>query len=245
MSDNLSYIEDYFNKSLSPEETRLFEERITAEPAFAEEVSFYISTRNLAKQQSVAEKKARFRALYDASEPAKVVEMPGSKTRTWRLVAIAASIISIVVLGVVFFKSDRHPNELADEYIKENLEEISPSMSVQDSLEAGKQLYNKKDYAGALIIFESILNRDHRQSRAREYAGIVSLQMNNYDKALSHFSELEETRLESNPGKFYHALTLMKRDQPGDNELAKKLLQEVVDQHLWNEDVAAAWLKKW
>lgn len=245
MSDNLSYIENYFNKSLTTDEAREFEERIEAEPAFAEEVAFYLSAKETAKQEAITEKKKRFRELYAAAEPAKVVEMPKSRRNSFRMLAVAASIIAVIILGVVFFNPSPSAGKLADQYINSNLVELPPSMSTQDSLEMGKDLFNKKDYTGALGIFESLLARDNTQTRAKEYAGIVSLHLKHYDKALAYFTELENTQLEMNPGKFYHALTLMKRNQQGDKDRAKELLQQVVNQSLSRSDVAKSWLENW
>ena len=67
-----------------------------------------------------------------------------------------------------------------------------------------------------------------------------------YDKAINYFSQLGNyTYFMQTPGKFYHALTLMKRNQPGDNETAKQLLQQVVENDLEGKKDAEEWLKKW
>ena len=46
-----------------------------------------------------------------------------------------------------------------------------------------------------------------------------------------------------NPGEFYQALTLMKRNLPGDKQKAKILLQEVVNKNLTDNETAQDWLK--
>jgi cytidylate kinase len=46
-----------------------------------------------------------------------------------------------------------------------------------------------------------------------------------------------------NHGKFYHALTLMKRNGAGDKEQAKKLLEEVRKQQLAGHKEAEVFLK--
>ena len=81
--------------------------------------------------------------------------------------------------------------------------------------------------------------------KQKKYAGIVALRLGEYDKAINHFVQLESyTHLYSNPGKFYHSLTLMKRDLPGDAERAKQLLNDVVQNHLEGNKDAEIWLKK-
>jgi hypothetical protein len=81
---------------------------------------------------------------------------------------------------------------------------------------------------------------------AKKYAGIVYLRLSNYDKALAYFQDLEKyTSLYANPAIFYHTLTLMKRNQPGDKQTAKQLLQQVVQNNLEGKGNAKQWLDKW
>jgi tetratricopeptide (TPR) repeat protein len=75
--------------------------------------------------------------------------------------------------------------------------------------------------------------------------GLTYLRLGNYDKALTYFRQLEKYALYSNPAIFYQALTLMKRNQPGDKEKAKELLQRVRDNDLEGKEFAEKWLDKW
>ena len=69
--------------------------------------------------------------------------------------------------------------------------------------------------------------------------------LNNYDKALEYFTILEaDTGLYSNPGKFYKAITLLKRNKDGDKDAAKLLLEQVRDENLEGKKEAEEWLKK-
>ena len=63
-------------------------------------------------------------------------------------------------------------------------------------------------------------------------------------KALEYFQELARYVLYTNPGLFYQALTLLKRNQPGDKEQAKQFLQQVIDRHLDGDETAREWVKK-
>jgi len=53
-----------------------------------------------------------------------------------------------------------------------------------------------------------------------------------YDKAIDYFFQLEYYNLYSNPGKFYQGLTLLKRNMPGDKQAAKVLLQQTLQNDL-------------
>ena len=108
------------------------------------------------------DKKDRFRKLYATGEEtsAPVVQMKARRPfqRVW---GYAAAAIVVAVAFVVLFKPgvSKNPKELADTYISSQLSLLSPSMSVQDSIDTGKDLYNKGDYAGAVAIFEDIASR--------------------------------------------------------------------------------------
>ena len=81
--------------------------------------------------------------------------------------------------------------------------------------------------------------------KAIENAGIASLRLQHYDKALEYFKQLEShDKLYANPALLYQALTLMKRNNPGDTQMAKLLLQQIDHDDLEGKDVAHEWLKK-
>ena len=106
-------------------------------------------------------------------------------------------------------------------------------MGAGDSLQTGLNLYNQGNFREALRQFEGILQADPSNPTALADAGIVSLRLQFYDKALGYFKKLESrTDLQVNPGLFYEALTIMKRDQTGDRSHAKQLLREIVDNNL-------------
>jgi len=241
MSEHLGYIDSYFNKELSPEECRIFELRIEQDPAFAEEVAFYLNTLNEAKAQLAVQKKERFREIYQEIRPS---QHRGLVRRFWPYVSAAAVTIALV-FRFVFFSPSMSPIKLANEYIQSDLAIISTDMGMGDSIEIGKKLYNEGKFEDAQKQFERIILADSLESSAKEYAGIVSLRLEQYDKAIQYFVELENTRLKINPGKFYHALTLMKRNGPGDLQEAKKLLHAVEEENLKFKDIAKKWLNKW
>ena len=117
--------------------------------------------------------------------------------------------------------------------------------STQDEMQKGLNLYNEGKYEEALQQFDNILKTDPSSPDAKKYAGIAALQLKKYDKALDYFTRLEkQPGLFSNPGLFYHALTLLKRNLPGDKQQARRLLEQVVQNNLEGKDTAQEWLKK-
>jgi tetratricopeptide (TPR) repeat protein len=243
MTDSLEYIDNYFQGKFLPEEKKLFEQRIAEDPAFAEEVAFYLSARQVGKEHLAEEKKKRFKELYEQNNLSGANKTPARKFWPW---LAAAAVIAGIVFGLVLFMKPSSPQQLADQYIHQNLQTLHVSMgSGGDKLQTGLQLYNQGELTDALQQFEKIIRSDSVNADAKKYAGIVYLRQQQYDKALEYFQQLEKnTSLYANPSFFYHALTLMKRNQPGDKQEAKRLLNKVVQENRDEKESARQWLKK-
>ena len=65
--ENMEYIDSYFKGELPSGETGEFEKKIVEDPVFAEEVAFYLSALQAAREESTEEKKKRFREIYRQS----------------------------------------------------------------------------------------------------------------------------------------------------------------------------------
>lgn len=249
MENHTEYIDDYFAGNLNPEERKNFEKQMEQDTNFAEEVAFYVAAKQALKEELSDEKKEWFREL--ASQNLTLSERTRSAQvrRIWvyRLAAAA------VFVGIVFFSwslffqpSTTSPNELANKYISTNLENLGVTMGALDSMQDGLRLYNAKQYTEALQTFEQIIQKDTANFTAKQHAGECFLMLGNYDKALSYFQQLGTYTLYTNPAIFYQALTLMKRNQPGDKEEARRLLKKVSDNDLEGKETADQWLsKKW
>ncbi|RYZ29328.1 MAG: tetratricopeptide repeat protein [Chitinophagaceae bacterium] len=240
--DNLAYIDDYFQGTLLPEEKNGFEKRLREDESFAEEVAFYLSAKKLVLQKLQEEKKARFKELYKSgnSQPAVVRSM----NRTW--LYAAAAVMILLVAGVLYFMQPSSVQQLADTYIDQNFNTLSVTMgSSEDSLQNGLGLYNEGRLTEAAQLFERISQADPANYTANMYMGITYLRLNQYDKAINYFTQLQaDTTLRSNPGKLYLAITHLKRSMPGDTEEAKRLLQDVASQNLEGKETAEKWLQK-
>lgn len=240
--DNLEYIDDYFKNPGEKEREREFEQRISNDPAFADDVSFYISTHHLTQSEWIDESKTRFREIYAKQN----IRTQKSPARLIWLYA-AAAIVAGVIFGIYFFTDQSaSPHQLADKYIQKEFAVLPVTMSgKEDSMQTGRRLYNEGKLSEALQQFKTIIKNDSSDFSAKKYAGIVSLKLRQYDSAIVYFTALQKyTSLYSNPGTFYLALTLMERNQPGDVAQAKKLLQDVAENNLEGKEVAQEWLKK-
>jgi len=244
--DNLEYIEAFFTEGLSAERKKEFEQRIASDPVFAEEVAFYLSLKQVASEER-NEEREKFKHLYKRGQPGNhtVKHEPALLRRLWPWAAAAAVLVGIFFGWLTLFQPVS-PARMADRYITKNFQNLPIEMDTKlDSLQAALNLYNNGKPEQALKQLESLALTDSSSADAKKYAGIVSLQLGQYEKAINYFSQLSSHALHVNPGKFFHAVTLMKRDQPGDNETAKQLLQQVVENDLVGKKDAEKWLKKW
>ena len=237
---DLTYIDKYFKKELTQEEITEFERKINDDPLFAEEVAFYYSAMQAINDQLAEEKKKQFRKIYDegklrsSSKPAVIKKLS--------VYIAAAAAVVVLIIGWYLFARPSSIQQLADRYIKHI--DIGVNMAVnQDSLGEAIRLYNENKWPQALKGFEKIIKSDSAASSAIKMAGIVSLRLGDYDKAIDHFTHLEKLNLYSNPGKLLHAIALIKRNRKGDKEMVKQLLQQVVEQDLDGKETAQKWLK--
>jgi tetratricopeptide (TPR) repeat protein len=241
--ENSDYIESYFNNELPAEEKIQFEQKIINDKDFAEAVAFYCSAKQIIKDELNTEKKERFKEIYQQKNTS--YQSTGIVRKIWTFSAAAAAILAIV-FGWYFFAKPVSTQQLADEYIEQHFQTLDVSMSSKpDSMEVGENLYNDGKLPEALRQFEKIIHADTASFEAIKYAGIVSLKLKNYDKALAYFSQIEnDSVFFSNPAKIYKAITLMKRNNAGDKEQAKELLQQIIQNNLDEKETAEKWLKK-
>ena len=242
MKDNLDHIDDYLSGDLSAEDLRLFDQRVIDDPVFAGDLAFYIGSVNVIKNQVNEERKKRFRELYEQNKSKPQVK----PVRTLVPYLAAAAVIGLISIIIFMFYPVSSPVQLADRYINKNLAVLGVSMGgTQDSIQSALRLYNEGKLNETLVRFEQLKESHPSDHKLKEYAGIVSLRLGDYDKALKYFRELEAVNnLFANPGKFYVALTLLKRNRSGDVAEAKKLLHQVTEQGLEHDADARVFLDK-
>jgi tetratricopeptide (TPR) repeat protein len=257
--DNTEYIESYFTSTADPDQARSFEKRISSDPAFAEEVAFYLSVHTLAGEVFKIEKKQHFREIYQkhqlAGSPALDHSGRSDSTKVSHTTPVrkliyymaAAAVVAGISFGIYTYVQTVSPPQLASKYELDHLKTLPVTMSGRsNSIQTGLRLYNDGKLNEARSQFETIIQNDSTDFNAKKYAGLVLLRLKDYDQAMSYFKQLETyTSLYSNPALFYQALTLMERNQPGDAASAKQLLQQVVENDLEGKEIAENWLRKW
>lgn len=248
---HLAYIDEYFKSNGPAANSREFEQKLLSDTSFAEEVAFYLTTQKLLQEEVRAEKIAGFRKLYQqqaaalsAAPSPSPLRAVRSINRVWRYVAAAAVVVGLVFTVMLLAPASKQ--QMADRYIKQELQDLDVSMSgAIDSVQKMRDLYNQGKLNESLAMSEAIISHNAGHLKALEYAGVINLRLEQYDKALAWFKQLSAQKAYSNKGTFYQALTLMKRNAPGDLLQARSLLNEVVEKDLDGKPFAEQWLKKW
>ena len=248
MPGTMEYIESYFQNTLSEEEKTAFEKRCETDESFAKEVAFYITARQVLREELLAQKQQQWKEIVAeettvAEEETPVISMT-KKSTLLRWITYAAAACLLIIASVFLFEAQTSTQRLASNYIKDiNLETTMDAS--HDSLQLGVAAYKNGDFTKALAYFEGVADRDPSNSDAKKYTGVAYLQLNNYDKALQEFDELSKMEgLRYNPGDFLKAVTLLKRDGNADEESAKVLLEKVVKENESESEKAKEWLKK-
>ena len=240
----VEYIDSYFQKTLSVEERRVFETRCEQDTAFAQEVAFFITARQTLHEELLQQKQDTWKAKNIDDEIPVIPFRKKSFASRW--VTYAAAACLVLAASVYLFELNSSPRMLADGYIKKNYATLGQTMSADsDNIALGIGAYNNKKYDIALQYFKAVENHDQFNSDAKQYAGLSYLQKDEYDSALMQFDQLANMKkLFSNNGDFLKALTLMKRNKPGDKETAKKLLNKVITENEAENEKAKEWVKK-
>jgi tetratricopeptide (TPR) repeat protein len=232
--DSLEYIDNFYRGERTEEGRRQFEKRIMEDPAFAEEVAFYLSAASAAREMEWETKKDRFREIYELNKP----RASDQKVRKlWPLIS-AAAILAGALIGIFMFMVPPSPRQLSHRYVAKEFSQLEVTMGKADVLQDGINLYNSKKYVEALRYFEKIIRQNDSSFKAIKYAGICCLRIRQYDKALDYFEKLSKAKLFARPEVLYQAITFLERNKPGDKDKAKALLETIVREDWDGKDFA-------
>src|SRR5205085_1792407 len=188
MEDRLEYIDDFFKGLLSEEKAKAFEEMIVSDPAFAADVTFYLSSREVAKQLAQDEKKNRYRELFAATNGQHEEMKLGKVRKMWFVIgASATAAISTAVIFGVFFLNSPSVQEVAGQYMNKNYQELPVKMGPEDDLQKGIAMYNSGQYAQSLVQFQRVIVNDTNSFTAVKYAGLAAFKVAQYDTSFYYF----------------------------------------------------------
>lgn len=234
----------YFGKTLTGEERAQFEREMRENAELAGEVAFYLATRKAqadgARQEILEARHAEWQQLLEDGDGSK--DEGSRPLKSWWA---AAAAVAALAIGLAWYLNSSGPSyeRLAHEYVSIELQTVNVRMDgTADSLQLAARLFNDGSLEEARRVTDGLLAKDPDHAETKKLAGIVSLRMKDYDKAIAHFQQLGAREdLFSNPGKFYEALARLERKAPGDKEKAEELLKEVVEKGLEGKEVMEEW----
>ena len=234
-------VDDFFEKRLSGKEKEQFESDLKSDPELRQSVALFLASKQAAADEAQSQ-------LLSTRHREWVLSQRAFSPRPALQVWVAAAAVLILAIGLVwyqFFNQNYDLKHLSAAYSEENFTTLNMTMGgSEDSLKRATEFFNKGAYQKAGSICESILKNDPKNAQAKKIAGIVSLKLLDYDKAITYFHELgQQEYLQDNPGKFYEAIALIQRDLPLDKKKAESLLQEVITGNLEGKEQAEKWLK--
>ncbi len=223
------HIEDYFNQDLPPPERVQFEKDLRRNPQLQEEVAFYLKTKQVLREQTLAERHDEWQKLSDDEEVATTAPV---RRLTWWQYASAAVLVLAMGVGWFWLSGTKQVSQSTlaqsvDQYIGQEFETVTMA-SEPDSLEMAKVYYNENRLDDALAVSQDLLKRNANNAAALEVAGIAAQRQQKYDLAIGYFQRLAAIPdLHINPGNFYQATVYLKRGEPSDLKKARELLQKV------------------
>ncbi len=180
---------------MSREEMQAFEQRLQTDEAFAETFTMYKTIGNEMKEESNDELTETLSSLnkkyFTEKQEGKIVEMKTSGKKWW-LYAAAASVFVAVLFIIQPWKSKTVSNEevFAQNAVVEDLPTVVRGTN-NDSLQIkASELYNKKDYATALPLLDSLTKLKPGEAQLQLSLGICYLQTGNYSLAINKFDSL-------------------------------------------------------
>lgn len=248
--------EEYLHGRMSTEEKSVFEAELSSNEEMGSAFRIYSTIEmemgrdglDRDKERDLKRSLETLNAKYFNSETRKSTKTVSIFSQRYFKAAmgIAAGLLVLLVAYAVFYQPEQNINHLAENYIETHYDRLSQTMdATPDSLQLGISAFNNREYAEALQFFQGVYAKQPENSEAIKNIGLVYLRTGDFEKALLQFEKLAAMEnLYSNPGKFLKAITLMQRNEAGDKQEAKHLLEQVVLEDATGREQAEAWLKK-
>ncbi|MGB3851765.1 MAG: tetratricopeptide repeat protein [Tunicatimonas sp.] len=234
--DNDATLDRYLHNEMDAQERKQFEEQLAADTTLTEDLELHRDTiAGIGLDGSQALKKRLQAVEAELASPAPAVVATKQTSRrfltTW--VAVAASLLTVLMLGYLFFiPPSASPQELYVAYHEPFPNLINPAQRsvevVEETvLEQAVRAYDAQQYDQALALFA--------QSDALNTPGYTFYYAASYlesdqpERAIPLFERMikEETSLFYEPSQWYLALAYLKVNQP---EAARPYLQSLAEQ---------------
>lgn len=195
--NDTALMERYLAGELTNEEAQAFELRLQTDSEFAENFTIYQSIENEMQgdedEAQLKEELSRHTKKYFGKEEGgKVVPIGPVRKKRWLYAAVAAAACIALLLVFKPWQPQKFSNE--ELYAQNAVPEDLPTTvrgDNKDSLFAkATELYNKKDYAAALPLLDSITRSKPGEAQLQLALGVCYLRTNQFETAISKFDSL-------------------------------------------------------
>ena len=219
MSD-IEQIEKYLAGELDSAEIKAFDLRVQSDTVFAETYKLYQVIQNeMNVEPGENELRENLSALskkhFEVKDTAKVITLKTSNKKWWLYAAAAAVAITIILL--LNPGNDRRLTTaeiFTQNAIPEELPAIVRGNNNDSLLRKASELFNKKAYAAALPLLDSITKVQPGEAQLQLSLGICFLQTGKYEAAIAKFETLAAGQSSYKyDALFWKALVLLKQDK--------------------------------
>ena len=195
--NDIALIEKYLAGELSNEDVRAFELRLSTDSELAENFKLYKSIENemLADEDEMELKEDLSRhtkKYFSGDERSKVIPMWPVRKKRWIYAAVAAAACVALLLVLKPWQSQKFTNEqlYAQNAVPEDLPATLRGNNEDSLFIKATGLYNKKDYAAALLLLDSLTRMKPGESQLQLALGICYLRTNQFETAINIFDTL-------------------------------------------------------
>lgn len=223
MENDIAQIEKYLAGELNNAELLAFEKRLQEDPSFAETFALY---RNIQYEMNteVDEKllKENLSPLsnkyFTDKTETRVIPLRSGNKRWWMYASAAAAFIVILFLFKPW-KDTRLTNEeiYAQYAIPEELPFVARGTNEDSLLKKASELFNKKDYAAAIPLLDSITKLRPAEAQLQLSLGISYLNTGKFGLAINRFDSLAAGQsIYKYDALVWKALSFLKQDNKAD-----------------------------
>jgi len=214
------------------DELKQFDKLVNSDPSVEEDLHLQMEIEAAIGETDVIDMRKNLDHVFELTQTEK--EQPSIirslfRSKLHRIAAAAFTIIFMLGAVSIFMLNTQKPisNEnLFNIYYQPDAALLIRGNSEDKLLIEGFKKYENKDYSGALIIFNDILNKDPNNIPVQFYAGISNIESGKYRNALKPFNYISSHNhnLYVEKARWYAALCYLKLNE---DSKAKEIFKEI------------------
>jgi tetratricopeptide (TPR) repeat protein len=250
-------IEKYLDGTLKGEKLKAFIHQLQYDLELQELVALHREINESIKEEDVIRLRNKLEKLYlqfrraetSSKESIPGVQVPTGRTVLYkRMLLVAAGLILIIILGVLFYEL-RHREYTSDKLYSMYYKPYVPDIIIRsdtdkaDALGEAILLYGRGNYSEAYDNLLGLVNEDSENYMARFYLGLSCIEQNKFKEAIIQFNNILKNCRSTliYHSQWYGALCYLKTNNTRE---AKDLLETIISGDTYYREKAENLLKK-